>query len=301
MAETLPGRDWAIVPAHNRRELTLGCLRHLRETGTLVWLRVCVVDDGSTDGTADAVRAEFPGVLVLRGDGHLWWTGAIARGMAHALANAECETIFWLNDDCRPAAGALERLRAEALAGLRVAVAQVDSPAGLRFGGWRRHWRGLALAAGEPDAVVSVDTMNGNCVCVPAAIARRVGLPDAARFPQAYGDTDFGLRCGRAGFDVVVVSAVVCHDVEPADRDKDSWLRGGRSVAEIARSFRSPRNYFYPPPWWRFCIRHWGAWGAVLFVAPYLRFGLIALLRAVTSSAMRRRWFAAREREQNAR
>jgi GT2 family glycosyltransferase len=257
-----------------------------------------VIDDGSTDGTADSVHAEFPEVHVLCGDGYLWWTGAIARGMAHALASEECEAIFWLNDDCRPAAGTLERLRTEALAGPRVAIAQVGSPAGIRFGGLRRHWQGLALADCGPDVVVSVDTMNGNCVCVPAVCARRVGPPDAVHFPQAYGDTDFGLRCRRAGFEVVVVGAAVCHDVEPEDRDKSSWLHGDRSVAEIARSFRSPKNYFFPPPWWHFCVRHWGAWGAALFVAPYLRFCLIALLRAVTPPSLRRRWAALRRPEQ---
>ncbi len=57
----------AIVPTWNRREDLLACLRSLkRQKG--VRLEIIVADDGSTDGSEAAVRAEFPEVIWL-GDG----------------------------------------------------------------------------------------------------------------------------------------------------------------------------------------------------------------------------------------
>ena len=278
-----------VIPAHNRSALTVDCLRHLRDVGVLAWAQAIVVDDGSTDGTGAAVAAKFPEAVVLRGDGHLWWTGAIAWGMRHALASPSATAVFWLNDDCRPDAGALELLRDVALAGECVAVGQVFGPTGLQHGGLRKRWHGLELVACPLGQVASVATMNGNCVCVPARIAARAGLPDAARFPQAGGDTDYGFRCQQLGIPIRVMGSVRCTDADRADPRASSWLRGDRPLGEIARSFGSPKNYYYPSAWWLFNWRHWGVLGILLFAAPYLRFAAIAFVRAVAPRRLLRR------------
>jgi len=38
---------------------------------------VIVVDDGSSDRTAEEAAKNYPKVIILQGDGNLWWTGAI--------------------------------------------------------------------------------------------------------------------------------------------------------------------------------------------------------------------------------
>src|SRR5688500_197324 len=100
---------YIVIAVHNRCATTLNCLRQLRAHGDLQWATPIVVDDGSTDGTAEAVRAEFPTAEIMRGDGNLYWTGATALGMSRALERGAA-AIFWLNDDSVPAAGALRLL-----------------------------------------------------------------------------------------------------------------------------------------------------------------------------------------------
>ena len=95
-----------VIPVHNRREVTLRCLKCLETDGVFTWASALIVDDGSTDGTADGVRARHPAVVVLAGDGNLWWGGAIRRGMEYAYREgADC--VLWLNDDGLPEPGTL--------------------------------------------------------------------------------------------------------------------------------------------------------------------------------------------------
>src|SRR6266566_1076605 len=85
--EAIPGRIYVVVPVFNRKSLTerfLCCMRSqsFRNFETIV------VDDGSTDSTAELVSERFPEVHLLRGDGSLWWTGAINLGIRYAMARA---------------------------------------------------------------------------------------------------------------------------------------------------------------------------------------------------------------------
>src|SRR4028118_1207492 len=51
-----PVRLSVIVPTHETRELTLRCIETLKSEGT-TGLQIVVVDDGSSDGTAEALEA----------------------------------------------------------------------------------------------------------------------------------------------------------------------------------------------------------------------------------------------------
>lgn len=202
-AATGAARPTLLIPAHNRRALTLGCLRALRTHGDLEANDAIVIDDGSSDGTGDAVRSEFPAVRVLRGDGALFWTGAIALAMHTVLAQPENGAVIWLNDDCRPRPGALASLGAwlaqnpNALAAPRC-LDRAGHVAATGFIG-RRVFR---VAPGEERRVEGV---SGFCVGIGASAARALGPPDAANFPHYAGDTAYTLRASRRGHAVVLL------------------------------------------------------------------------------------------------
>ena len=59
-----------LIPVFNRLQLTIRCLESLvaqTDQGT----RIFLIDDGSTDGTAQVIREHFPEVQILHGDGSL--------------------------------------------------------------------------------------------------------------------------------------------------------------------------------------------------------------------------------------
>ena len=72
-----------VLTCFNRKEKTLACFKALasNQLGDSLELAAVVVDDGSTDGTAEALVAEFPWVQVVRSPGNLYW----ARGMHQAV------------------------------------------------------------------------------------------------------------------------------------------------------------------------------------------------------------------------
>lgn len=279
--------DVIIIPVRNRCAITLGCLRTLAADGVLDWATVLVMDDGSTDGTGEAIRRDFPLVELQRGDGTWWWAGAIRRGMAWALQNG-AERIYWLNDDCRPPAGGMAALRDQVTAGGGVAWIDAQAAGGWTYGAHRKTLGRIRRCTPAEEARDEIDTFSGNCVALPRAWIERVGLPDAAAFPHGLADLDYGLRLKQAGARLRPLQGYVAENAEPPARSAERWLTSPRDMRAIWREFSSPRSFLYFPAWRRFALRHWGPlWGWLVFAKPYVEWCLIALVRRIAPGWVR--------------
>lgn len=67
-----------LLPVHNRREVTRRFLECLQAQSTQHFHPV-IVDDGSSDGTAEMALELFPEATILHGDGNLWWAGSLQK------------------------------------------------------------------------------------------------------------------------------------------------------------------------------------------------------------------------------
>lgn len=90
----------------NTRDVTLDALRRLLDSAQGVPFRVFVRDNASSDGTADAIAAELPAVVLDRGRHNI----GFAAGMNTLLAETTAAYVFLLNGDAWPEPGALGRL-----------------------------------------------------------------------------------------------------------------------------------------------------------------------------------------------
>ena len=94
-----------IMTVHNRKDKTLRCLRSLQATlqpfSEQISVTAFITDDGSTDGTADAILSEsFPfEIQLLQGDGNLFWNGGMINSWKTALKQGSWDGFLWLNDD----------------------------------------------------------------------------------------------------------------------------------------------------------------------------------------------------------
>ena len=278
----------ALLTCFNRRETTLECLRALgaNQCRELVDLWAVLVDDGSNDGTAQAVRAEFPWVEVVTSSGNLFW----CRGMHLAFETAlrtGFDHYLWLNDDTMLWPDALARLLAcEAQLRLHtdepviVVGSTADPVSGVcTYGGNRRPWR---LRPFSVERVVPTadaqrcDTLTGNIVLIPARAAQRVGNLDPA-FEHAMGDTDYGLRARRCGVELWVAPQMhgSCADNPPAGTYLDASLplaiRWRRMLHRKGLPWRS---------WLVFTRRHTGVLWPLYFVWPYAKLVVASFLAA---------------------
>jgi GT2 family glycosyltransferase len=265
-------RPHVIIPVHNRRETTRRCLAHLQSQDIPAWCRIIVVDDGSTDGTSDMIRDNFPWCTVIRGSGDLWWAGAIHLGMRLAMAvDAEC--ICWLNDDTLPDAGALHLLVSTALA--RQAVC----------GGWCRGSDGSALAyaggfmhGGWPqpfslpsalETAIRVDWLHGNLIAIPRCVWRRIGLPEHRFMRHNLSDIDYTHRAHQYGITVLLIpqaSAVAAINTNLSYR---SWYDPLTSAAEIVAGLWLPRTWWYFPGLAYFLLSQ-RSWTSTAFLFRFL-------------------------------
>ncbi|GAB4233170.1 MAG: hypothetical protein Kow0049_16460 [Stanieria sp.] len=196
---------YIIIPVYNRKATTLRCLNHLKQCGNLQEYYVVVIDDGSTDGTKEALFNSYPEVIVLDGDGDLWWTGAVAKGMEYGYQQG-AEYFIWLNDDCLPARDTLRKMVTfmQLNPNTLVAPSCYSENSNLRQ---IQHngFRGRQGCAASPGEIIYVDGMSGWCVGIPSAVYEKIGVPDAKKFPHYSGDDIYTFQATKAGFKACLI------------------------------------------------------------------------------------------------
>lgn len=286
----------AVMTSFNRRAATLACLARYelaaRQAG--VEPNAVLMDDGSTDGTATAVREQYPWVEVMVGDGSLFWN----RGMHHAQARAmdrNADYLLWLNDDTELLPDSIARLL-ETECALRIKHGQpvvvvgstADRETGrLTYGGYTapKRWKPFSYQrVWHETESVECHAINGNVVLIPVRIAQAVGNLDPV-FEHAMGDTDYALRTRAMGYQVFVAPGFVGH----CSNNPASGTYLDASLPLPARWKKMMSRKGLPLRSWRhFTRRHGGLVWPVYFVWPY--FKLVAgEIRRIKPSASRKR------------
>ena len=274
MAQTIA----VLITCHNRKAETVRCLQRLaaQVLRASVLLRVYLVDDGSTDGTAEAVLAAYPEVTLIRADGTLFWCNGMRLAWQHA-AEASPDFYLWLNDDTLLRPGCIDKLLQVWERGVTTgddSCIVVGSCCDPETG--EHSYGGEVLSGGHPGRPRAVpaqsaqvqrcDTFNGNCVLVPRAAYEVLGMMRA--FEHAISDTDYGLRAKRAGISRVVAPGYLaeCRRNPP----EKSWRCRALPRAERWKKLVS-RHGLPPRDWWRFLWTHSGLRAVWYWPTPYVR------------------------------
>lgn len=229
---------WIVVLNWNGLRDTLACLESLRHLHYIEH-RVVVVDNGSTDGSADAIRRDAAdnGVEIVDAKSNLGYAGGNNLGICHALDRG-ADFILILNNDTTVDPMLLDELL----------VAADRNPAAGCFGPWifymhdperlwftRSNWEPAKCAFTAPgkgqlaselqDDTIATDYVCGAALFFRADVPRQIGLLDE-RFFLVYEDSDWCVRARRAGFaSLSVPSARVWHKVATSFGSESSPLR----------------------------------------------------------------------------
>jgi GT2 family glycosyltransferase len=98
--ETLNPTVYILLPVHNRCQITrrfVACLK----SQTYKKFHLVLIDDGSTDGTAEMVGSEIASLTVIAGQGDWWWAGALQQGYDWLRKQQldDSDLVLIINDD----------------------------------------------------------------------------------------------------------------------------------------------------------------------------------------------------------
>lgn len=197
----------------NGRADTLECLGSLRRVERLQ--EVIAVDNGSVDGSVEAIREAFPEMTLIEAGANLGYAGGNNLGIAHALKNG-ADWVVLVNNDATVAPDLIDGFeraaRARPDAGILAGkVYFQDRPSTIWFAGQRVSlllgYSGKARGYEQPDGpefqqVVDVGRAVGALMAVSRPVLEKVGA-----FPEdlfAYvEDVELALRARDAGYGVV--------------------------------------------------------------------------------------------------
>jgi len=201
---------------------TKECLESL-ENLTYQNYEIIVVDNGSTDGSAARLQAEFPQHKFIKNEENLGFAGGNNLGIRYAWKRGA--EYFWiLNNDTIVAPGALTALvtavkgdSSIGIAGSRILDYQHPERT-LSSGGVMQPWKGTAGGHSrgfqdDNDQWLEVDCVSGSSMLVNRMAVKAVGLLDE-RYFLCVEEVDWCMRMRREGWKVVYVpSSKVWHKV----------------------------------------------------------------------------------------
>lgn len=215
-----PGIELSVlIVNYNSGKMLADCLRSVYETVNAAPLEVIVVDNNSTDGSAETAAREFPRAAFIMNDFNNWFTG----GTNQAILASRGRYLLCLNPDtlCHRGAidGLVEFLDANPEAGVagprllngdgtlqpscrkflksRYLLLKHLLPWSLLPESWKRK---VVLEYWDHHRTIRSDWVIGACILVRRKAVEEVGLKDEG-FPMFHEETDWCWRMWKKGWE----------------------------------------------------------------------------------------------------
>jgi GT2 family glycosyltransferase len=276
-----------LITCHNRKEKTLSCLIALFQCILPDGYKfdVLLVDDGSTDGTSDAIREKFPQVNIIKGTGDLFWNRGMYLAWETAVKAKAYDYYLWLNDDTCLYPNAISELIAcsenennkHIICG---STCSSNDNGKITYGG--RDVKGNLI---KPDGARQYcHHFNGNIVLIPKQVFLIVGTNDPV-FHHALGDFDYSLRAKKSGV-LSVVSPYVLGECEK-HKGLPAWCNPQTPLLRRLKLLYTPLGN-HPVEFFKFENRHNGIIKACFhFLTNHLRAILPVLWKTKRINSMR--------------
>jgi len=227
---------YIIVPVFNRIEKTVKCLESIYKQ-SFSEIIVIVVDDGSTDNTRAVLESHFSKVVILNGNGSLFWTGAVKLGIEYVLniCNKE-DWILLMNNDVQVKNDTIEKLvsfsnnlnRKVIVNAVSVDSSDQDTiiKSGTKILSWalnrtKHVYHGASLKSLLSYDAVEVDLLTGRCLLHPVEVFDKVANYNPDLLPHYGGDDEFTARAKLFGYKLYILPSAIVY----LNQDKVSNVR----------------------------------------------------------------------------
>jgi GT2 family glycosyltransferase len=243
---------FVLAPIHNRKETTLKFLRSFSNQ-TYSDYQMVIIDDGSTDGSSEAIRAEFPETVILEGDGNLWWTGAMRKGVEYVLSIAtDNDYILAINDDVTVNDDYIEKLVSASEENGNAIVGSIyrDSEnkelvydSGVKID-WK-NYRYYQMPYKKDDNITkNVDTLATRGTIIPIAVFKNIGLFEK-KLRHYAADYEYFFRAKKMGYQLLISHDASVYDSENSRTIPDnSRIQSFQNVWRRNFSIKSPNNIY---------------------------------------------------------
>jgi hypothetical protein len=213
-----------LVLSFNKRDDTLRCLESVSRMRYQP-RQVMVVDNGSADGSAEAIAGAHPEVHLVRSPVNLGAAGGRNLGIRCANQRFPYAYLLFLDDDAVVEEGAADALvaalREDPRAGLATPKAYRAGSPGLIASAGGMHvdlWRGSItdvgagqVDAGQFDRPATMDSCVGFAVLVRRQVLDRCTGFDEEFNPYGWEEVEFSLRVRKAGYTIRYAPTAIVH------------------------------------------------------------------------------------------
>ena len=233
-----------------------------------------VFDDGSSDGTGEWLKKNYPKIHCIKGNGLNWWTGSLKKAIDYCIT-LDFDFIVSLNADVLITPEIVSKLIKCSIdnddAIVASLVVDIKNPSYVLWSGSKftkihkfipiYTSRYFVKAGQSVDKVsinpYSVDEVHGRGVLIPKRCLDAIGNYDSDTFQHYGGDTDFSFRANNVGIKMLV---------DPACRAKvftENTSINKKQVGSFFSKLYSINNYLFDRKsgeaiyvWWNLYKKH---------------------------------------------
>lgn len=240
-----------LLTCFNRKEFTLKSLKSLyksyNESVNKFQMDVYLTDDGSTDGTWDAVDSRFPNVNLLKGDGNLFWAGGMRNSWKEAK-KIEYDYYFLLNDDTFLRVNLFDEMflgfkfSQDTLGKKGILIGSTLDCESLErtYGGGKmiNKFKGTFNKIIPNESYQTCELGNANIMFVHASVVSKIGIL-SEEYCHGFADYDYTLRAVESEIPVLVMPGYL-GECKAANIDKNTILLNKKNAKERYIYLNSP-------------------------------------------------------------
>lgn len=206
-------------------------------------IKVYIIDDGSTDNTAKSIHDNYPDIVLIGGNGKLWWTGALHLGITEILKVAKTDDyVLTINNDCTFSKDYIKNLLYSCKKHKRSIIGSLvinkttnkiwDAGVCIDWKNWKfiDQSKKVEIERRKNNRYIkNLDMLSTKGTIFPLNTFKSVGNFDKRNFPHYLSDYDFTYKANKKNYNLLVdLKAKLFNVVERTGREginskKISW------------------------------------------------------------------------------